>query len=261
MKKLTKHASRRKWILGGVLAFAGVALLTVGTATWIVGQDQSKNDNDINVSVDDVKNRSVVLTTTLSDDAISLKEHQAVSEGILKTEGDVDPNALNITFSEIKLVYGKSYFNPDSQNLELSFAIKYQNAEGSTINSDNLIKDEGNKIGDKRTQGKTADSTGGESVDAWEYVAAPDKLSLTGSEGTKGTDAETGLDTLTFTNKTVSFKWGSFFNGKSPCNYYNGLSFDNELKAMNDIASELEAMKTALDGKKIVLEASIAVAA
>lgn len=260
MKKLTKHASKRKWILGGVLAFAGVALLTVGTATWIVGQDQSKDDNDINVSVDDVKNRSVVLTTTLSDNAIALKEHEEVSEGILKTEGGVDPNALNITFSEIKLVYGKSYFNPDSQNLELSFAIKYKDAEGSTINSDNLIKDEGNKIGDKRTQGKTADSTGGESVDSWEYIAAPDMITLTGTEGLKGTDETTGLDTLTFTNKTVSFKWGSFFNGKSPCNYYNGLSFDNQLKAMNDIASELEAMKTALDGKNIVLEASIAVA-
>lgn len=255
MKKLTKHASRRKWILGGVLAFAGVTLLTVGTATWIVGQDSSSKDENIQVSVDSVENRSVVLTTSLSDSVIELKETEKPAEdGILGLEGEATPDALKITFSEIKLTYGNNYFNSDSDSLKFDFSIKYHDEEGSATNSQNLVKE--SKIGTKRVQAKTAASIKGASIDSWEYVAAPEPLTLSGSDGTGGTDSDSGLKTITYTNKTVEFRWGSFFDNSSPCTYYNGLTFDDELKAMNDITNELEAMQVL---SKISLTISVSV--
>lgn len=255
MKKITKHASRRKWILGGVLAFAGVTLLTVGTATWIVGQDKSDVNNDVNVTVDTVENRSVVLTTSLSDSAIELKETEEPAEdGILGLEGGATPDALKITFSEIKLTYGNNYFNSDSDSLKFDFSIKYHDEEGSAINSQNLVNE--SKIGTKRVQDKTAASIKDGSIDSWEYVAAPGPLTLSGSDGTDDTDPTSGLKTITYTNKTVEFRWGSFFNNSSPCTYYNGLTFDDELKAMNDITNELEAMQVL---SKISLTISVSV--
>lgn len=255
MKKITKHASRRKWILGGVLAFAGVTLLTVGTATWIVGQDKSDVNNDVNVTVDTVENRSVVLTTQLSDNAIKLAETETpTGDGILKFEGGATPDALKITFSEIKLTFGDSYFKPNTDNLKLNFSIAYYSDDGSAINANNLVQE--SKIGTKRVQDKTAASIKDEDNDSWEYVAAPGPLTLSGSEGADGTDPTSGLKTITYTDKTVEFRWGSFFNNVSPCNYYNGLSFDDELKAMNDIADELTEMQKIT---KITLTASIEV--
>ena len=59
MKKDLKSKSKRKWIVGGVLLFGGVALLTTGFATWAIGVNQTKQNLGTNVTVQGTENESV----------------------------------------------------------------------------------------------------------------------------------------------------------------------------------------------------------
>ena len=77
MKKEINSKSRRKWIRGGLAAFASVALLTTGFAVWVVGVQKNKVNGDIGVTVDTAQNESVVFKFNLdsADSAIELKEN------------------------------------------------------------------------------------------------------------------------------------------------------------------------------------------
>lgn len=88
MRKELKSKSRRKWLIGGSLAFASVALLTTGFATWVIAASAKTKNTDTNVNVDTVRNESIFLTYTLDDNdkSIYLGENVAVSDGNLRYE-------------------------------------------------------------------------------------------------------------------------------------------------------------------------------
>ena len=67
MKKQTKLEKRRKTVLGAVLGFGAVALLTTATATWIIAVNNSTFDGDIGVTVDTVQNNSVKLSVVIDN--------------------------------------------------------------------------------------------------------------------------------------------------------------------------------------------------
>lgn len=67
MRKEMKSKSRRKWLLGGSLAFASVALLTTGFATWVIGTQKTSGDGKLNIGVDTVEDKSVELTFNLDE--------------------------------------------------------------------------------------------------------------------------------------------------------------------------------------------------
>lgn len=67
MRKELKSKSRRKWLLGGSLAFASVALLTTGFATWVIGTRQTSGDGQVHIGVDTAEDNSVELTFNLDE--------------------------------------------------------------------------------------------------------------------------------------------------------------------------------------------------
>lgn len=264
MAKSTRLQSRRKWALGGVGLLLGIGLITTAGATWIIGANAGSTNNDVSVSVDTVQNKSVTLTTTLSDSKIKLGEAANTSlsySGIVGSEGaDGD---LSITFSEIKVEYGSSYV-PDGGHLQLSFELKY-GAE-HTDNAQNLVKTA--SLAQVHTEAKTVDSTGGSSVDSWTYVDIdPANLTIDVPKSTSGswvvdTETDNGVYTATGTNIAFNFKWGSFFGGMSPANYYNSKLQDGATtEDAANIEKELTAMYKALNDKKLVLTATVSAVA
>lgn len=263
MSKSTRLQSRRKWALGGVGLLLGIGLITTAGATWIIGANAGSTDNNVSVAVDTVQNKSVKLTATLSDSSIKLGEAPDTSlsySGIVSSEGaDGD---LSITFSEIKVEYGSSYV-PDGGHLQLSFELKY--GEEHTDNDQNLVNDEANLTG-VHEEAKTVDSTGGSSVDSWTYVdiASPtiNVPKSTSGSWVVATEAVNGVYTATGTNIAFNFKWGSFFGGMSPANYYNSKLQDGATtEDAANIEKELKAMHSALNGKKLVLTATVSAVA
>lgn len=258
MAKSTRLQSRRKWTLGGVGLLLGIGLVTTAGATWIIGANAGSTNNDVSVSVDTVQNKSVKLTTKLSDSDITLGEVSGSSlthSGIVDFEGGVGD--LSITFSEIKIEYGSSYV-PVGGHLQLSFELKY-GAE-HTDNAQNLVNDDANLTG-VHGEAKTVDSTGGSTPDSWTYVDIDSgNLTIDVPATSSGSwNIEKGdVNTATGTGIDFNFKWGSFFGGMSPANYYNS-KFASGATTENatNIEKELNAMHKALHDKKLVLTATV----
>ena len=271
MRKLIS-ASKRKWVLGGILGFAAVALTTTGFATWIVGVKRTSQQNDIGVSVDTATNSSIqldtVLDTTVKGDSsykwntIQLTESDRVigDDKLVKTGGtgiEVFKDGLKIKFSSIKIQVGAQYGNlAKIKGIDFSFDYTSSIVEEAETNTNraNLVSKSyiasGASSGE-REQAATVDST------YREYISAPESISFGNSD--LAIDTSTGLYTYEIKNHVAVFKWGSYFNGKSPANFYNDIFKNDKLTIENGgkVTSELGLMNTALNGKTLKLTAKI----
>lgn len=246
MKKEINSKSKRKWIMGGLAAFASVALLTTGFAVWVVGTSKTDASNNVTVSVDTANNKSIVFTWNAGDDStIDLKESNATSGKIVNVEGNDTVNQpLEISYAQSYIKYGSSYdFNFKS--------IQFSIAEPSETEEDIAsvkVNGSGSLTGDGYAR------TGSE----YTYIKAPKAINIASL-----TPVESGnTKTITISNGFLEFGWGDFFDGKSPAEYYNNL-YQNETDqeklttAADEITSELTAMNTQLNGKKIKLVATL----
>ncbi len=250
MKKEINSKSRRKWIMGGLAAFASVALLTTGFAVWVVGVQETNKDADINVKVDTASNESLYFNIALSDDNILLAEDKVVdgADVFVKAkdgEGEnaikVSSNPLQITFSEIKVQYGK---NSSLKPTKIAFSLDAA--------SEAMVTTTNNQLGSLRT---------GES---WKYINKPSDIVLpTSTDSTNYKTDASGNVIVTMAGVTADFTWGDYFGGKnaSPCDFYNSkfnktannMTYDNSLLVQN----ELDAMAKAFESGTIKLVATL----
>lgn len=261
MKKEINSKSRRKWIMGGLAAFASVALLTTGFAVWVVGVTQDKNNHDVGVSVATSSNANVTFEAELSatDNSIFLDEEapvattKFVNTGAEKVHGD-----LSVTFTSMTIKYGlgaADLFDTSKDGYkEVAFSINnFEESETKEEKNYNsvLVSNDSNKIG---TGARAANESG------WTYITAPVVIPL--SEFTRDEDTTTKAVTLTLASKKVEFTWGTFFGGVSPCTYYNDLVDTGKIaKTVENadlINAEIDQMHKALDTGKIRLTASLA---
>lgn len=245
MRKLIS-ASKRKWVLGGILGFAAVALTTTGFATWIVGVNVTTGTDDVTVTVDTTERAGIKMTVQLTDNQIELKESDSSSGVVTVEDNDVVVDALK-TVAEVTITYGKDF---DTTSIAgISFDLKYE--DGS--NNKNLIDDEGNKIKDKRTVAKSHAET------YWEYIKAPGLIALT-NFNTEHDSINQDAGTYTHTESIdVVFTWGSFFDRREPSKFYNDLFKVGTVTdaQLNAISTELSTMNSVLNGQDLTLTATL----
>ena len=239
MRKEMNSKSKRKWVAGGLAAFASVALLTTGFATWIVGTNKLSSEHDgLTVNVDTAKNASIELIATLSDS--SLKFAETATFGSDKfVRSDTSDGDLKITFSELRIVYGtESGFNPSLDSCKLQFTLVEINGEAAATNntvvyssSDDIFSRDGSKT----------------------YIEAPEAVNLKNESVGSASNGTGGAKTYEFIQKDFYFRWGSAFENKSPCTYYNekfdaasGPAKNAENAAV--VYNELAALKTNIMG-------------
>ena len=118
------------------------------------------------------------------------------------------------------------------------------------------------------------------SGESWNYLSFDYTYTLSTTSNTDLTgenkvlkiteSSETGKSYKTYVieNKTFTFDWGSFFNSKSPVNYYNGLAktiyeseSTNKVEKLFNLAdsahAEIKQMKTALTAENVVLNVKL----
>lgn len=257
MRKELKSKSRRKWLLGGSLAFASVALLTTGFATWVIGIQKTSGDGQLNIGVDTAEDNSVELTFSLTEDKIFVAEDVENSNPNLtikrKTGTDREPD-WNITIKDLNIVVGKTFYDSlkakkvDEKDLDLKIVFELQKDVADDKNSVTKDKD---LVG---VRGEQTESS-------WKYIelvkneftfTLPDSYPA----GGKIYDINDTPD-----NKTFSFTWGSYFNGDAPSKFYQ----DNEKNKGSQTTlreyyqkalQELQAMNTALNGGELKLTAT-----
>ena len=249
MKKEINSKSRRKWIRGGLAAFASVALLTTGFAVWVVGVTQDKQDNKVNVKVDTAQNANITFTAALdtADSSITLAE----------TEKTTDPNAfvkntdenvtgdLHVTFSKFEIKYGS----------ESGFDTKYNQVTFSILAAAEGTVDE--NVTTSHFTKREASSSG------WTYIEAPAVIDLTDPDKVDKTAAE-NVTKLSLKSLTVNFTWGTFFEkAASPAAYYNSKltnDADKTVSEAENIKTELSEMRDHFGGDAgatIVLRAEL----
>lgn len=215
MRKELNSKSKRKWIAGGIAAFASVALLTTGLATYIVGVSNTSVSLDgVKVNVDTAKNATLELAAALQENStivLAETEIPANNEGnFFRVEVDhegqlVTTGNLNITFTTLEVRYGAdSGF--DKSDYQIDFAItKVNGVEGNPVY--NYVSDPFGREGEKT------------------YIEAPASIDLATAGSTLN---ETGtIKTLSLTNKVLSFRWGTAFEGNSPATFFN-LKFNGD---------------------------------
>lgn len=254
MRKEMKSKSRRKWLLGGSLAFASVALLTTGFATWVIGVHKPSGDDQVHIGVDTVEDKSVELTFKLGDDnGITVAEDaEKSSNNNLPIEKTVTPD-WNITIQDLNIVVGEAFYNESLKgktNLKIAFALQKD------------VADDKNSV--------TNDIVGGRTGSSWNYIDLATKefdVALPTSYPVGGkicdiNDTSNNPNGITNpdpdgNNKTISFTWGSYFGGKAPSEFYKGKEPTEGLREYYQKASqELQAMNKALNDGKLTLTAT-----
>ena len=274
MKKDLKSKSKRKWIVGGVLLFGGVALLTTGFATWAIGVNQTKQNLGTNVTVEGTVNESVKLTITPVDMGINVSEkHSLGSNEIFYTKENAAETDFTVNVN-VKLEIGADYYEKNLSNInkiQFTFIDSWGESTPEGYNSDK----------DKTTARKITVSSESPSVgkthkaEDYEYITISTSSSLTiptlneghtaiASEaanpvGFTYSGSKTGSKVFTKESLDIKlFDWGSYFDSKSPCTYYNKLYNDSEYRAAKGLGitdaagdidlvyNEMNAMKNAM---------------
>lgn len=230
MRKELKSKSRRKWLLGGSLAFASVALLTTGFATWVIGVTKTSGDGQVHIDVDTVEDKSVELTFKLddNDNGITVAEDAGDTNPKLPIEKTVTPD-WTIKIKDLKIVVGEAFYNSikDKQDLKIVFELQKDVAEDK-----NSVTDD--KVGVR-----------GETGSPWNYIRlAKSEFNVT-LPATYPTDGK--IYNISDTDKTFSFDWGSYFDGKAPSVFYKEKEpTEGLLEYYQKAGQELQVMRTAL---------------
>ena len=247
MRKELKSKSRRKWLLGGSLAFASVALLTTGFATWVIGTQKTSGDGQLHIGVDTAEDNSVELTFSLdTDNRIFVAEAAGETNPNLKIErGEGETGTepdWNIKIKDLNIVVGETFYNSikDKQDLKIVFELQ----KGVTEDKNSVTNDQ---VGVR----------GGQTGSSWNYIKLAKSAFDVNLPKVYPAGGEIYDINDTPDNKTFSFTWGSYFDGKAPSEFYKlhepkeGLRgyYQNALK-------ELQAMKTALNGGELTLTAT-----
>lgn len=217
MKKEINSKSRRKWIMGGLAAFASVALLTTGFAVWVVGVTQTEQKGDVTVDVDTAKNQNVTFDLKLSESSISLKEGNTPNNnGFVKVQGNDDVETdFSISFSEFKISMPTGWFDSIKISIMDPSTITSDESTPSSTKVDNKVADKDIKLRTEKRKNTT-------------YFDLKNGTLTLSDKATFNSDESNGVTTYTYKNLNTAvqfFKWGTFFDGDAPTAYYNNKVF------------------------------------
>lgn len=265
--RLTKLARRRKTILGAVLGFGAIALLTTGAASYIISVSNPSTENDVKISVDTVQGNFVELKIESASSTMKVTETSEINAesyavGCTSEDGSVGPdeNALSLNLGKVTITYG-SEFLADNKNLGIRFSFVYPDGEDDSDGSNNW-----NRVQSALVLNVHNDSL--KSDGYWTYLEAPDAY----TEITESAAMENGAHTVTIDSLNVKFKWGTFFQNEnggnlSAAEFYNshfykeggsepGKGLDGQdigtrseltVATASQIAAELQQMKDSLE--------------
>ena len=261
MAKSTKMNSRKKWTLGGIGLFLGVALVTTASATYIIGINQTNQNPTVGVDVDTVKNNSVTFSMTVNEDSRLRVGETKNTSGDVVVVKDASETAMQVTFN-VTIKYGEQYL-ADGETMTINYSFDYWSDATKSANAPLLVEDTedaGDLLDIRGEIDKTVCSTEkGGTADRWTYVDAPDATKVPTESGNGWTVTTEGNVTTATAALTLTFKWGSFFDNLSPANFYNAQYDPSSITAeeAGNIEAELDAMYQALNTKDITLTAEI----
>lgn len=265
----------KKNVLIGVCALAGVALTSVGFATWIVGVQRNNMDVEIKTEIDSVQSDTKYLTVVAGAEAkVQIGEDTKVEKkkvtdivGVGATKDGVAlySNPLKFSLQSVSLKLGIGVTKPTKLKFELKSnkASEIGGVTTAAMNANNIVDASGVKLEDA-TRG-TANTDG-----SFNYLSYSEEITLDFTSENKNMSKNETANNPSY--ETYDFKmsalkgqmaWGSFFNNKKPSKFYNNVytnpntSFDTLLDASAKANEEIEAMYKAFDTKTLTISVSL----
>lgn len=263
MKKKLKNSSFRKAVINGVLIFGGVALLTTGFATWIIGVNQATANDDVtNVTVDTAEKNNLMLSFTLDDSNSTVhigeaQDPEADGNDFINMPEENTPTDFSI-LPKITLEVGDDV---ESKPTKITLAFNYEPGEGF----ENFVtKSDNEKTGETPTHENTEKYTLIDiNTTAFETkLTLPKDYTASNASNENWTvTKENEVTTLEYKGGAIDvFTWGTFFDNKAPSDFYNDLYDAHKLQNTSDhvnlVAKQLGYLATGFNNKTVVLTAS-----
>lgn len=264
MKKSIRKSSRRKWVVSGIAFFGSVALLTTGFATWVIGANNTSDNDGTNVRVDTAVRNNVSLQIDLTEKEVYIGENITSADlpfinGKPSEEAEAQKDTDFSVTMNIKLEVGKDAGDFKTINFDFSYGLNDEDTNG-TDNNKVTIPDSG--LGLTANDWHTAKTYNFLKIkDESKTLTLPTEPNKAVNEITMTQDAS-GNKTYTATGVTIQiFDWGDFFNYQAPSQYYNGLfeakTIENTTDDVNAVYNELTALQKAFDQKEIFIKATV----
>ena len=245
MAKTNKSVGRKKWIAGGIAAFAAVTLVTTGFATWIIGNQAQEQEGNINIAIDTAKNSAVTLAATIAEgESITIAETPSAGTAgdIVTVEDSKLTPDMEFSFSSIQLTCGEAYALEN--DISLTVSIDYSSeAELPDVTKENTFK------------GDAAHDLIGKRDDAedYHYVEFSKTIKLTAGENLTSKGDGTYQYNAAGDDLVCELEWGKYFGGKAPTAYYNDMfkagsetGLANDFDTLQKVTKELQMMEEKL---------------
>lgn len=205
---------KRRTLTLTLCILACIALIGVGFASWVITYNK-KAEVTGNVDIDTISDKSHVVTVTSG-------AGQSVVFGA---------KAVSSTTPKTWLTLGKSDSGEDdaTENLVLTYTVKVTNWNDLVTGKEFIVTVEEVKGSDDATPYASAVTS--------ELVAS--LPSQTDSDATNKIKIE-NTETDGEYKVTITFNWGTYFNGKNPTDFYN----ENEATAVRTDAKSIEGKET-----------------
>lgn len=251
----------KKNVLIGICALAGVALTSVGFATWIVGVQRDNMDVEIKTEIDSVQSDTKYLTVVAGSTAkVQIGEAEEVKKtkvtdivGVGKGKDGVALYSAPLKFSldSVSLKLGIGVAKPSKLRFELKSTKGDTENKIAAMNTNNIVDSSAVKLTDATRGTKNAD-------DSYNYLSYSEEITLDFESKNKNmvkddTNSNQSYETFNFQMEklTGQMEWGSFFNSKKPSVFYNNVysnpdtAFDTLLDASAKANEEIQAMYNA----------------
>ena len=257
---MLKNKRKQTYILFGVVCFAALSLATVGFSTWIVGTIEDKTDVTATITTEGSTNKTFTVDAIPSNSTITIDCASEVSNGII-TSGSGSKKDMTIGMTYSIAASTNCTFN----RIDLSVKVT-QGSNTNNINIPTLL--DTSKIDDSSTTdifGRTISS-----YSSLTYLELS-KTSYSSSLFTKDSSSLSGYNLYTYSDGGFAIKFGSFFGGTTPEEFYNSkletlrneyINASNEdkitkrdkyLKALEAAKAELTNMSKILNGSTITI--------
>lgn len=259
---MLKNKRKQTYILFGVVCFAALSLATVGFSTWIVGTIEDKTDVTATITTEGSTNKTFTVDALASKSTIKIDCASGVSNGII-TSGSGSNQDMTIGMTYSIAASTNCTFN----KIDLSVKV----TKGSDINNINIPT----LLDTSKVDGSPTLDLFGRTINTYSTLTYLElsniSYSLSDTEFTIDSSSLSGYNLYTYSDGDFAIKFGSFFGGSTPEEFYNSkletlrneyINASNEdkitkrdiyLKALEAAKCELTQMSTILNGSTITI--------
>ena len=227
---MLKKKKKQTYILFGIVCFAAISLATVGFSTWVVGTIEDKDEVTASITTEGSTNKTFTVDAIASKDTIKI-DCGTTSNGIV-TSGISSNKDMGV-----KMTYSiAASTNCTFKQIDLS--VKVTKGSETNINIPTLL--DTSKVDDS----STIDLFGRTIADysSFTYLTLS-SISYASSRFGLPDTSLSGYNLYTYSDGAFAIKFGSFFGGKTPEEFYNEKLSSLRNEYINETNNELKLTK------------------